>query len=290
MASSTPAPIPIVEFALSTFSFSPKASSHNRFSLNTSHHSPAAEFTRFTQLPRELQIRVWEEVELEPRLIIIKERVGTAEPGPAPLLLSSTPVQPLLNTCSLSRLVALQSYKPTFQTQPRPSNAQVIYRQGETNNQGRYVHVNFDEDIFYFPDLGLSNRFPILVENSQEASKVKTIVFVGQERWPGLDWYMLACRVFPNLSHLFMVKHSLITPSMKEEEDHERVVREEKQKEFEEKVKRSTWMFLGDRNREGKGKRCQRDEEGTAVRWKLPGCTFLGDREFEVLVSSRGGA
>jgi hypothetical protein len=236
---------------------------------------------------------VWEEVELEPRLIIVKERSGAAEPGPAPLLASSTPTQPLLYTCSLSRLVALQSYKPAFEAQPRSSNAQVVYRQGEAHTQGRYVLVNFDKDIFYFPGLGLSNRFPILVENSQDASKVRNIVFVRQEGWPGLDWYMLACRVFPSLAHLFMVKHSLIVPSMREEEDQEREVREEKQREFEEKVERSTWMFLGDRgrdSREGKGKRCERDEEGRVVRWKLPGLTFWGEREFGVWVSGGGGA
>lgn len=281
MVSSSQAHNPLVEFTPSAVSFPPKLSPLVRSGLRPQHHSLATEFTRFAELPRELQICVWGEVELEPRLIVINEHAGAAEPGPAPLLSSSTPTQPLLHTCALSRLVALQSYKPAFEAQNRSSNAQVVYRQGEFNTQGRYVLVNFENDIFYFPDLAMSNRFPLLVENSQDASKVKNVVFVGQERWPGLDWYMLACRVFPNLTHLFMVKHSLIVPGMKEEEDQEREMREMKQREFEEKVKKSTWMFLGDRGRdEREGTRCERDEEGAIVRWNLPGFTFLGEREF----------
>lgn len=94
----------------------------------------------------------------------------------------------MLHTCALSRSIALQYVEPGF---------------------GLPKLINFDIDILCFPSATKYHHFPLLVDIHPDVTRVKYLAGIGNEEWPGIDWYLLAHRMFPSLQHVFMVKQSL---------------------------------------------------------------------------------
>lgn len=92
-------------------------------------------FTCFPKFPNEIQYRIWEILAQEPRVVTVKAQSGG--------LHSSIP--PILHVCSVSRLIGLKYYTPSFE-RPRP----YWHTDDVTDLLLPCIYFNFERDTLYF--------------------------------------------------------------------------------------------------------------------------------------------
>ncbi len=113
-------------------------------------------FPKFSRLPKELRLRVWEMAAEQPRVVVIhsaKREEGDETP---PGFISSSPPPAVLHVCAESRGMALTRYSVLLMSASEPNSSNIS---PPSEGSAFSTYFNLAQDVLYFRT-DLDNRTP----------------------------------------------------------------------------------------------------------------------------------
>ena len=128
-------------------------------------HSPSDQFTLFPKLPAELQLKVWNLITNQPRLIEMENiKGGGRRTNSIQVTIQSRGPPTVLSVCHESRIESLKAY------------TKVSFNKYEKPEQNQSIYYNPEVDIVYFGTLGSIRTMVYLFENRLRIPRVAILM------------------------------------------------------------------------------------------------------------------